>query len=64
MDAYIFFELIQSMFYLINISQNGKDDKDIGEVVLLAKNESGYKNLLLLRFYNILHLQEKYNLRI
>jgi len=32
----------------INISQNGKDDKDIGEVVLLAKNEIGYKNLLFL----------------
>ncbi len=32
----------------VNISQNGKDDKDIGEVVLLAKNEKGYKNLLIL----------------
>ncbi len=32
----------------MNISQNGKDDKDTGEVVLLAKNEKGYKNLLFL----------------
>ena len=32
----------------MNISQNGKDDKDTGEVVLLAKNEIGYKNLLFL----------------
>ena len=32
----------------ININQNGKDNKDIGEVVLLAKNEMGYKNLLFL----------------
>ena len=32
----------------INISLNGKDNKDIGEVVLLAKNEIGYKNLLFL----------------
>ena len=32
----------------INISQNGKDDKDTGEVVLLAKNEIGYRNLLFL----------------
>ncbi len=32
----------------VNISQNGRDDKDIGEVVLLAKNEIGYKNLLIL----------------
>ena len=30
----------------VNIIQNGKDDKDLGEVVLLAKNEIGYKNLL------------------
>ena len=28
----------------LNICQNGKEDKDIGEVVLLAKNETGYKN--------------------
>ena len=32
----------------ININQNGKDDEDIGEVVLIAKNEIGYKNLLFL----------------
>ena len=32
----------------MNISQNGKDDKDTGEVVLLAKNEIGYRNLLFL----------------
>ncbi len=32
----------------MNISQNGKDDKDTGEVVLLAKNEIGYRNLLCL----------------
>ena len=32
----------------LNICQNGKEDKDIGEVVLLAKNETGYKNLLFL----------------
>ncbi len=32
----------------VNISQNGKDDKDTGEVVLLAKNEIGYRNLLFL----------------
>ncbi len=32
----------------INVSLNGKENKDIGEVVLLAKNEIGYKNLLLL----------------
>ena len=32
----------------VNISQNGKDDEDVGEVVLLAKNENGYKNLLFL----------------
>ena len=32
----------------VNISQNGKEDKDIGEVVLLAKNQTGYKNLLFL----------------
>ncbi len=32
----------------INISLNGKDNKDAGEVVLLAKNEIGYKNLLFL----------------
>ena len=32
----------------INISLNGKDNKDTGEVVLLAKNEIGYKNLLFL----------------
>ena len=32
----------------INISLNEKDNKDTGEVVLLAKNEIGYKNLLFL----------------
>ena len=32
----------------INISLNGKDNIDTGEVVLLAKNEIGYKNLLFL----------------
>ncbi len=32
----------------VNINKSGKDDKDIGEVVLLAKNEIGYKNLLIL----------------
>ena len=32
----------------VNISQNGKEDKEIGEVVLLAKNQIGYKNLLFL----------------
>ena len=32
----------------VNINQNGKDDEDIGEVVLIAKNEIGYKNLLFL----------------
>ena len=32
----------------INISLNGKDNKDIGEVVLLAKNQIGYNNLLFL----------------
>ena len=32
----------------ISISLNGKDNKDTGEVVLLAKNEIGYKNLLFL----------------
>ena len=32
----------------INICLNGKDNKDTGEVVLLAKNEIGYKNLLFL----------------
>ncbi len=45
----------------INISQNGKDDKDIGEVVLLAKNEIGYKNLLLLtNFFSSNENQEKF----
>ena len=42
----------------INISQNGKDDKDIGEVVLLAKNEIGYKNLLFLT--NVFSSNENY----
>ena len=42
----------------INISQNGNDDKDIGEVVLLAKNEIGYKNLLLLT--NVFSSNENY----
>ena len=32
----------------VNICQNGNDAKDIGEVVLIAKNEIGYKNLLFL----------------
>ena len=32
----------------VNISKNSKDDTDIGEVVLLAKNELVYKNLLYL----------------
>ncbi len=54
----------------LNISQNGKDDKDTGEVVLLAKNEIGYRNLLFLtnsfsnnenyeKFINVIEL-EKY----
>ncbi len=42
----------------INISQNGKDDKDTGEVVLLAKNEIGYKNLLFLT--NVFSSNENY----
>ena len=43
----------------VNISQNNKDDTDIGEVVLLAKNELGYKNLLYLT--NVFSSNEKYN---
>ena len=30
----------------VNILQNGNDENNIGEVVLIAKNEIGYKNLL------------------
>ena len=43
----------------INISQNDKDETDIGEVVLLAKNEQGYRNLLNLT--NVLSSSENYN---
>ena len=43
----------------VNISQNGKDDKDIGEVVLIAKNEIGYKNLLYLT--NVFSINENYD---
>ena len=43
----------------VNISQNSKDDTDIGEVVLLAKNELGYKNLLCLM--NVFSSNEKYD---
>ena len=43
----------------INISQNGKDDNNIGEVVLIAKNELGYKNLLHLT--NVFSINENYD---
>ncbi len=43
----------------INISQNGKDNKDIGEVVLIAKNDIGYKNLLFLT--NVLSTNENFS---
>ncbi len=42
----------------VNISLNEKDNKDIGEVVLLAKNEIGYKNLLFLT--NVFSSNENY----
>ena len=42
----------------INIIQNGKDDKDTGEVVLIAKNEIGYRNLLFLT--NSFSINENY----
>ena len=42
----------------VNIVQNGKNDKDIGEIVLLAKNEMGYKNLLFLT--NVFSINENY----
>ena len=42
----------------VNISQNGKDDNNIGEVVLIAKNELGYKNLLYLT--NVFSINENY----
>ena len=43
----------------VNICQNSKDDKEIGEVVLLAKNEAGYKNLLFLT--NVFSSNENYD---
>ena len=36
-----------NFYHQVNITQNGKDSKDLGEVVLIAKNEIGYKNLLI-----------------
>ena len=33
----------------VNISQDGKEDNDIGEVVLLAKNEIGYSSTIELK---------------
>ena len=43
----------------VNISQNGKDENSIGEVVLIAKNEIGYRNLLYLT--NVFSINENYD---
>ena len=43
----------------VNISQNDKDENSIGEVVLIAKNELGYRNLLYLT--NVFSINENYD---
>ena len=43
----------------VNISQNGQDDNNVGEIVLIAKNELGYKNLLHLT--NVFSINENYD---